>query len=697
MNVFDIFVRRPVLASVVSLLILLVGLQSVFTLPIRQYPEVEESVITITTAYPGANADLIQGFITQPITQAVMSTEGIDYVKSTSRLGTSTVTLHMHLGTDADTALTEALSKVQQVKNELPAEAEDPVLVKGTGESFALLYMAFRSDAMTPEEVTDYLNRVVQPRIATIEGVSEAQILGARTFAMRVWIDPMKLAAHSVTAAEVAAAIRANNFQAAPGRTNGELVAIPIKTSTTLQTPEQFGNLVIREDGGALVRLKDVARVEFGSETSDSKVMFNGEEAIFMGIMPTPSANPLETIALVREAVPELQRIMPQGMEVEIVYDATEAINDSIVEVMKTIAEAVAIVLIVIMLFLGSFRSVIIPVVTIPLSLIGVCFFLQALGYSINLLTLLAMVLAIGLVVDDAIVVVENIHRHIEEGMKPIAAALKSLREITGAIIAMTITLAAVYAPIGFTGGLTGALFREFAFTLAGSVIISGVVALTLSPMMASRLLKPINGHQDVGRFQRIVDGVFARLQGWYQRRLHRTLDYRPVTAFFAAVVFVSCGYLFLNTQTELAPEEDEGAIFVMANGPKYANIDYTNTFMDKIVKEVFPQIPESDVSFSITGIDGLNSGIAGLKLTSWEERDRSISEIQPELQQMLDGIAGVQSFAFAISTLPGAGGGLPVQFAIKSPDAPEVVAQVADQIPTRRGGAAGSSSSTPR
>ncbi|MEY4981792.1 MAG: hypothetical protein RIR62_58, partial [Pseudomonadota bacterium] len=533
MSPSTIFIQRPVLSTVLGFLILLLGLQGLANLQIREYPEVEETVITVSTVYPGAAPDLMQGFITAPIAQAVATTENVDYITSTSGQSSSTVTVNMRLGADPDVALTEVMSKVQQVRSRLPDEAQDPTIVKGTGMTFATMYLALQNPNMTAEQVTEYIERVIRPRMSTIEGVAEIQVLGGANYAMRVWIDPVRLAGRGVTAAEVLAAINASNFLAAPGRTREEFVSYAITMETTLRTPEAFAALPVKSDGPDIVRLSDVARVELAAESTDTIVNFNGEPGTFIGVFPTPGANPLDMSAAVLAELPAIQDSLPDGMVLSLMYDATEQIGASIEEVFKTIAEAVAIVVVIILLFLGSFRSVLMPVVTIPLSLLGVCFVLFLFGYSINLLSLLAMVLAIGLVVDDAIVVVENIHRHIEEGFRPVQAAFIGMREIFGAVVAMTVTLAAVFAPLAFTGGLTGALFREFAVTLAGAVIISGLVAVTITPMMSARLLTK-GGHS---RFQQVVDRGFDRLAGWYERRVSSSLDYRPVTLLMVAVL----------------------------------------------------------------------------------------------------------------------------------------------------------------
>ncbi len=676
MNFSELFIRRPVLSTVVSLMILLVGAQGIFNMSIRQYPEVEETVITITTSYPGAAPELIQGFITTPIAKAVSSAEGVDYVTSQARQSLSTVTVHMRLNTDPDKAMTEVTSKVQEVRGDLPVEAEDPVIVKGTGQQFALMYLAVQSERMNAREITEYITRVIQPRLATVEGVADAQILGGQEFAMRVWIDPLQLASHGVTAADVLRAIVESNFLSAPGSTENQYFAYAIETQTTLQTPEAFGALPIRASGDEVVRLRDVAKVELGAESSDVTVRFNGLQGVFIGVFPTPSANPLDTAALVRDELPVIQDSLPAGTNITLVYDSTEAISASIEEVFTTIGEAVAIVVLVILVFIGSFRSVVIPIVTIPLSLIGVCFFLWALDYSLNTLTLLAMVLAIGLVVDDAIVVVENIHRHIEEGIRPLDAAIVGMREIFGPVVAMTITLAAVYAPIGFTQGVTGSLFREFAFTLAGAVIISGFVAVTLSPMMSGRLLKA--GHNS--GFAGFVDRTFERLASRYARWLTGSLNYRPVTLTVVVALMATSVYLFLNTTTELAPEEDQGALFGVMTGPQYATAEYSAKYGEEIDK-LTEDVPSLEARFQVMGDPTPNGGFVGWVLKPWGEREESQAQVQQDLQARLNKQTGMEGFVFAIPSLPGSGGGLPVQFVIQSTEAAERVFEVADDI----------------
>jgi multidrug efflux pump len=677
MSVSNIFIRRPVLSTVLAFLILLLGAQGIFGLSVRQYPKVEETVITVTTTYAGASADLIQGFITAPVSAAVSTTENIDYVTSQSRPSASVVTVQMRLGANPDAALTEVIAKVNQVRGQLPSDADDPVIVKGTGQQFAIMYLAMQNPNMTAEQLTEYIQRVIRPRMSTIEGVADVQVLGAKEYSMRVWIDPVKLASRGITAAEVLAAIRASNFLSAPGKTQNAFVSNSITVRSTLQDPQAFGQLPLKSDEDGIVRLFDVADVELAAASEDTVVKFNGEEGTFIGIFPTPSANPLDTSAGVIAELPAISDSLPDGMTIELVYDSTETISASIEEVFKTIAEAVAIVVVVILLFLGSFRSVVMPIVTIPLSLIGVCFLLFLMGYSINLLSLLAMVLAIGLVVDDAIVVVENIHRHIEEGLTPFQAAYKGMAEITSSIVAMTITLAAVFAPLMFTGGLTGSLFSEFAFTLAGAVIISGVVALTITPMMSARILKAGNH----SRFQKAVDRFFDRFANGYERWVSGSLKYRPVTLLVVLALVGVTGFMFYKTTSELAPEEDSGALFSLVTGPRYATTEYTQLYVDQI-RELTSDIPEVQANFSIVGSGGqTNSGFSVWALKDWAERDRSQKEIQSDIQARLSKVAGVQALVFAPPSLPGTGGGLPISVVVRSTGDPSRVYEVAEQI----------------
>jgi multidrug efflux pump len=659
----DIFIRRPVLATVVSLLILLVGLMAGFKLPIRQFPELSNTTITITTTYPGANADVIKGFITTPIEQAVASTEGIDTLVSNSQQNASTVTLNLLLNANADRAVADVLSKIQQVRSVLPREANDPIVVKQTGQGFALIYISFNSKVMNASQITDYLVRVVQPKLQTIDGVANAQILGGQTFAMRIWLNPERMASRGVTAADVRNALFANNFISAAGTIKNDFTQTSIDALTTLNSPDAFGRLVVSARGDALIRLSDVADIQLGPESADTSSVFDGLKAVFIGIYATPSANPLSVIEAVRAAMPDVKSQLPASLDAAIAYDSTDFIRASIFEVEKTLGEAALIVIFVIFLFLGNLRSTIIPIVTIPLSLIGVMIILLGLRYSINLLTLLALVLAIGLVVDDAIVVVENIYRHIEEGMNPVAAALKGAREIALPVIAMTITLAAVYAPIGFTTGLTGALFREFAFTLAGSVIVSGVIALTLSPMMCSRLLRPQQSQRGMVKF---LDRLFDRLRQRYERRLHKTLNFRALTLLILAGVVVLTAIMYVSTPKELAPEEDQSVLFALVKTPQYANLDYLEQ-STQAFNRIAETIPERAHVFTINGSQGVHQAFAGILFKPWGERTKSQKQLLQELQPKVGTVPLAQILAFSPPALPGSTGGPPMQFVIRT------------------------------
>ncbi|MFN3234388.1 MAG: efflux RND transporter permease subunit [Gammaproteobacteria bacterium] len=663
MKFTDHFIKRPVMASVVSILIFIMGLYCIYQLPLREYPKTESTMISVTTSYSGASADLVQGFITTPLTQAIAGAEGIDYMTASSTQGVSTISVYMRLNYDPNAALAEIMSKVQQVQFQLPSDAEDPVIQKQSSDQFALMYIGFNSTEMSPEQVTDYLTRVVVPKLESVDGVAQAEILGGKTFSMRVWLNPTKMASYNITASTVKDALQKNNYQSAAGQTKGQLVVFNVKASTDVSDLSTFNNIVVKSENGTLIRMRDIAKVELGSQSYDSSVVFDGHEAVFIGIYGTPSANPLSVINGVRQVLPELKANYPEGMTGKVVYDGTRYIKASLYEVIETIVIAALIVIVVIFMFLGSLRTVLIPVITMPLSMVGVCFIMYMLDYSLNLLTLLAMVLAIGLVVDDAIVVVENIYRHIEEGKDPIQAALIGAREIASPVISMTITLAAVYAPIGFMTGLTGQLFTEFAFTLAGSVILSGVIALTLSPMMCSKVLSSSVMDE---RFVHVVDHFFDKLKSAYHRRLVSVLNYRPVTVVFAIIILASCYFLATTTQTELAPKEDESALWVMMTGPMYANIDYMNKFVSPVNK-IYKSFPQMEDYFYVNGAGNVNSAISGMILKSWDERKKSVFEIQKEIQPMLDGLSGVQAVAFNPSALPGSGGGMPVQFVIKS------------------------------
>lgn len=676
----DPFIRRPVLATVISLLIVLLGFQAFSKLTIRQYPQMENALITVTTAYPGANAETIQGYITQPLQQSLASAEGIDYMTSFSRQNFSVISIYARIGSDSDRLFTELLAKTNAVKNQLPQDAEDPVLTKQAADASALMYISFYSSELNNPQITDYLSRVIQPKLATLPGMAEAEIIGNQVFAMRVWLDPVRLAGFGLTASDVTNAVRRYNFLSAAGEVKGEYVVTSVNAATELKSAEAFAAIPLKISGDSRVLLGDVARVEMGAENYNIVSSFNGTPSVYIGIKGTPSSNPLDVIKEVRKILPELESQLPPSLKVSIAYDATLFIQASIHEVVKTLIEAVLIVIVVVFLFLGALRSVLIPVITIPLSMIGVLFFMQLMGYSINLLTLLAMVLAIGLVVDDAIVVVENIHRHIEKGKTPFDAAIEGAREIAMPVVSMTITLAAVYAPIGFLQGLSGALFKEFALTLAGAVVISGVVALTLSPMMCALLLRH---DENPGGLSHTLDQAFERLKARYQRMLHGTLNTRPVVLVFALIVLCLIPVLLKFTQSELAPNEDQGIIFMMATSPQPTNLDYLNTYTDEFIA-IFREFPEYYSSFQINGFDGVQSGIGGFLLKPWNERSRTQMQILPEVQGKLAKIAGLQVFGFNLPSLPGTGDGLPFQFVINTPNDYESLLQVATRVKKR-------------
>jgi multidrug efflux pump len=682
MNFTDIFIRRPVLAIVVSLLILLVGLRSLQLLNVAQYPKSESAIVYITTLYIGADAELVKGFITTLLEREIASADGIDYMESSSIQGVSNISVHLKLNYPPYDALTQIQSKINRVRPGLPAASEEPVIELAVGETTSAMYMSFTSQTRPANKITDYLVRVVQPRLEAVAGVRRAAILGARNFAMRVWLDPARMHALRITPRDVYQALITNNYQAAVGKTKGDAISVNLNAATDLESPEEFRRLVVTERDGAIIRLSDIATVVLGAEDYDTSVAFRGEFATFIAIDVLPTANALEVIREMRAMFPDIVSQLPDDIEGLISYDKTRYIEDAITEVIKTLVEAALIVMAVIFLFLGSVRSVAIPIIAIPLSLIGAAGIMIALGYSINLLTLLAMVLAIGLVVDDAIIVVENIQRHIEDGMTAMDAAYVGARELAVPVIAMTITLFAVYAPIGFSGGLTGSLFREFAFTLAGAVIISGIVALTLSPMMCSRLL----GHDKRDRgLSSFLDRQFDRLRHGYKAFLHRTLNYVPVTMTFAVIILVAIYFMFITSDQELAPTEDHGIGLIMSTAAANTSPEQLTRYTASLTKS-YEELPETEQTFLFNGSLGsdttiTNLALSGIVLRPWSERDRTVMELLPEIQEKADEVAGLQSVAFTLPSMPGAGGGLPIQFVVASTDEPLAMYDIAQQL----------------
>ncbi len=572
----DIFIKRPVLSTVISLLILALGVRALLALPVRQFPKTENSTIQVTTVYYGADPDVVAGFITQPIENAVSQADGIDYITSTSESSVSTITATLQLNYNADKALTEISTKVSSITNQLPPQSQQPQISIQTGQSAAAMYIGFRSALLTQSQITDYITRVVQPQLQSVPGVQGVQIFGAQNFAMRIWLDPKRLAAYGLTASDVNAALATNDYISGLGNTKGQMVSVNLNASTSLHSLDEFRNLVIRQSNGAIVRLQDVANVVLGADNYDARVTFDGINSVVLAVNTAPNSNLIEVLARINKVFPQIIKQLPEGLDGKVVYDSSKFVNSAINEVEMTLFQALGIVTLVVFAFLGNMRSVVIPVVAIPLSIIGTFMMMVAAGFTINLLTLLAMVLAIGLVVDDAIIVVENCNRHISEGMKPVAAAIQAARELGGPIIAMTAVLIAVYVPIGFQGGLTGALFTEFAFTLVGTVTVSAIVALTLSPMMCSLFLRPLHstvrgGWQD--RFGDYIDHVFERVRGTYERLLHGSLDIVAVTATFAVIVLGSIYFLYSFSKHELAPQEDQGFILGFVAGSAQRNV----------------------------------------------------------------------------------------------------------------------------
>ena len=674
MKITDLFVKRPVLAVVVNLIILIGGLQSIRSLSVRQFPRSDSATVSVTTAYIGANADLVRGFITAPLERVIAGAEGIDFLESSSSQGISNITVHLKLNYDTNAALTQIQAKVAQVRNQLPPEAEAPIIQLQTADSqFAAAYLGFSSKDLDPNQITDYLTRVVQPKLSAIPGVQRADILGDRTFAMRVWLKPEKMASLDISPSQVRDALAANNYLSALGSTKGSMTSVNLVANTNLQTAEEFKQLVVKEDKGNVVRLGDIADVILGAETYDSEVRFNGQGAVFIGVFVMPTANTLDVMKQVRAAMPDIQAQLPAGMTVGVPYDSSAYIQDAINEVLKTLAETLLIVIIVIFLFLGSVRGVIIPVIAIPISLIGAVLLMNTFGFTINLLTLLAIVLSVGLVVDDAIVMVENVERHLHMGKTPFQAALDAARELVGPIIAMTITLATVYTPVALQGGLTGSLFREFAFTLAGAVLISGIVALTLSPMMGSKLLR--SGDTEKG-FAGFINHRFDRLRELYQRVLTGTLRFRPVVLTLWAIVLLLIIPFYMFSQKELAPPEDQNFVFGIIQAPANATLDQTKLFARQ-VDDVYRSFPEVVSTFQIITPGG---GFGGFVAKPVSERKRSVGELQMAASQASSKIPGIRSIVLVPPSLPGSQG-FPVDLAIVSTAEPAQLAEFANQL----------------
>jgi multidrug efflux pump len=680
MRFTDIFIRRPVLAISISLLILLLGSQAIFKLQVLQYPEMTNTEVTVTTSYYGASADLVQGFITQPLEQAIAQADNIDYMTSESSIGRSTITAKMKLNTDPNAALADILAKANSVRSLLPEESDDPTVSLATGSSTAVMYIGFTSDSLNSSQITDYLNRVVNPQLFTVAGVSKVDLFGGTQYALRVWLDPQKMGLLNLTATDVMGVLTANNYQSATGQATGEFVLYNGDVKTQVSSTKELENLVIQSNDGNLIYLKDIAKITLSKSHDSFRATANGKEAIVAAINATPSANAITLAKEIRKLLPRIEKNIPSTIQMELLYDSTIAINESINEVIKTIAEAALIVLIVITLFLGSLRAVIIPIVTIPLSLIGVVVVMQLFGFSWNLMTLLAMVLAIGLVVDDAIVVLENVDRHVKLGETPFRAAIIGTREIALPVIAMTITLAAVYAPIAMTAGVTGALFKEFALTLAGAVFVSGIVALTLSPMMCSKMLKE---HDEPSRFEKAVHRVLDRMTICYMGMLKAFMAHRPVVLVFAFIVFATLPVLFKLIPSKLAPAEDKGVFMIIGNGPSNANLDYLQNTMSE-VNTLLTDQPEIDLGLIFTGIPKSNQALGISVMAPWSQREASQAGVTKRVQEILKEIPGMSISAFEIPELPGAGSGLPIQMVLTTADSFENLFTLASDMLTQ-------------
>lgn len=679
MRFTDVFIKRPVLAVSISFLIALLGIQAIFKMQVREYPEMTNTVVTVTTSYYGASADLIQGFITQPLEQAVAQADNIDFMTSQSVMGKSTITVTMKLNTDPNAALSDILAKTNSVRSQLPKESEDPTVTMSTGSTTAVLYIGFTSDELVSSQITDYLERVINPQLFTVNGVSKVDLFGGMKYALRIWLDPARMAAIDMTATDVMGVLSANNFQSAAGQATGEFVLYNGSANTQVSNVEELENLVIRTTNGEIVRLSDIAKVSLEKSHDVYRASANGQEAVVAAINAAPSANPINIAADVLKILPQLEKNLPTNIKMNIMYDSTIAINESIHEVIKTIIEAALIVLVVITLFLGSFRAVIIPIVTIPLSLVGVAMVMQAMGFSWNLMTLLAMVLAIGLVVDDAIVVLENVDRHIKLGETPFRAAIIGTREIAVPVIAMTLTLGAVYAPIAMMGGITGSLFKEFALTLAGAVFVSGIVALTLSPMMCSKMLI---ANEEPNRFEKKVHHILDNMSNSYERILNVIMTRRPVVIGFSVIVFAILPLLFKFIPSELAPSEDKGVIMLMGTAPSTANLDYMQNTMNDVNKILSSQ-PEVAFAQVFTGIPNANQAFGIASMVPWSQRDTSQAEVAKRVGELVKDIPGMAVTAFQMPELPGAGSGLPIQFVITTPNSFESLFQIATEVLT--------------
>lgn len=663
MNLPGLCINRPVLATVMTLLIVLLGLISYDRLSVREYPKIEEPIVTVTTTYPGASSEIIESQITQPLEESLSGIEGIEYITSVSREERSQITVTFNIDRDVDIAANDVRDRVGRTRDQLPDEIDEPVVAKVEADAQPVIYLAFSSDRNTPLEVSDYADRFVKDRVQVLPGVAQVDIIGERRWSMRIWLDRARMAAYNMTPQDVETALRAQNIEIPAGRIESAEREFTVLSETDLKTPEQFENMILRQSDGYLVRLKDVARVELGAEDERRLARFNGKSAVALGIVKQSVANPLDVSKALQKLLPEIQQNLPEGMSANIAYDSSIFIDRSIKSVYHTIGEAVVLVALVVFFFLRTPRATIIPLITIPVSLIGAFTLMLVLGFSINTLTLLAMVLAIGLVVDDAIVMLENIFRHVEEGKKPLEAALIGSKEITFAVVAMTITLAAVYAPISFMEGRTGRLFTEFALTLAGAVIVSGFVALTLTPMMCSRLLRHEEKHNF---FYRFSESILNAVERGYQKTLDIALNVRPIIIMIALGVAALGGFLFTQIPSELAPTEDRGTIVSIVSSPEGASLDYTDRYT-KQVEAAASKYPEIDRVFAVVGVPQVSNSRVFMRMVDWDERDIKQQTVTAGLAPTMRGITGVMAFPTNPPSLGQRAGSKPIQMVIMS------------------------------
>jgi len=678
MSLFELFVRRPVLSTVLSLLVVLIGIVSYTRLTIREYPNIDEPTVSVRTTYTGASAEIVETQVTQILENSIAGIEGIEIISSTSRQETSNITVRFRPDVDPDVAASDVRDRASRVRGRMPTEIDEPIIAKVEADAQPIMFLSLTSTRHNPLELTDFADRFITDRVQNITGVAEVQIRGERRYAMRVWLDRARMAAYNITVQEIEAAMRAQNVEIPSGRIESNNREFTVLSQTSLTTPEQFQQIVVRDVNGFSVKLGDVSRVELGALAERNAAWFSGRNSVTIGIVKQATANPLDVSTGVRAALPGITEDLPDGMSIATSYDTSIFIDRSIKAVYTTIAEAVALVVLIIFIFLRSLRATLIPLVTIPVSLIGAFALMYAFGFTVNTLTLLSMVLAIGLVVDDAIVVLENIHRHIEDGMEPNAAAIRGIKEIAFAVIAMTLTLVAVYAPMAFSTGRTGKLFVEFALTLAGAVLVSGFVALTLTPMMCAKLIKHQSSH---GRFYNWLERGFEAMSNGYKRSLRAALSMRPVIVVLALVVAGGSYFFFTSLRSELAPIEDRGTITAIGVAPEGATLSFTADYARR-VEEHFAKLPEVQNYLVIVGFPDVTRAIAFARLKPWEERSRKQQDIVAEINRGLSQIPGIRLFATNPPSLGGGGAtSRPIEFVLRSAEPYAQIKTYVDQL----------------